>query len=928
MNEVNQYHPLAKAVKYALLAASAATTYAVPTVFAADNEVEESKKIVVLGSRIKRQDSETASPVYVITREQIEQTGLLSIGDILQNIPSTGSALNRVFNNGGDGSVRIDLRNLGSNRVLVLVNGRRWNPGINGSVDLQNIPTSIVESIEILKDGASTIYGSDAIAGVINITTRSDFQGMEASAYTGAYDEGDGNQQQYDFSIGITGEKGSAFMSASYTRQESVLAGDRPISAVPVFGTPDGFYGSSGTPLGRFRYYTPGFADFVNDTLDGVNGNFAPWDNVASRYNYAPENYLETPSERINIFAQASYELTDNLNFKTEIFYGNRKSDQLLVPTPLFFGYFFGGISGQIVIGDQNPFNPLGFALDSSCSDVAAGCLLLLGRRQIEAGHRNFIQDVDQYQFSAGLDGVLEFGDSFFDWDFNYSYANIQNNQITNGLLNMQRVQAALSNNCITDVSCVPLNLFGGSNGVVGDISGGTITQEMIDYVTFTAQDSSGTELRDYTFNIAGELFELPGGAAAFAAGLSKGTRSGYDQPDALIAAGITSGNSRKPTSGSYSLSEAYVELSLPLLDDLELSIATRYSDYSNFGDTTNSKIGIKYDIMDGLSVRGTWSEAFRAPSIFELFQGRGDSFPSFGDPCSNGGTDAITQANCAADGVPDAYAQTGEQIRITVGGNPDLGPESSEAKTFGIIYSPKFIDGLDITFDVYEFDISQAIGTVGAQNIVDQCYTTVERGLCNFVQRNGDSGAIIELFNGNINFDEIIVKGADLSVNYVFDSSLGQFGFNWDSSYNTTYHTVTDDGTEFNLIGNTIGGTPLPRWRSNLISSWTLDDLQVSWTMRYIHHTTEACFLAGFFADRALCSDEDNAENKLGSTTYHDVRVVYNLADYSTRIALGIRNIGDKQPPISYTSFANSFSSTLYSVPGIQWYLSLTHEF
>ncbi|MFT6732315.1 MAG: iron complex outermembrane receptor protein [Polaribacter sp.] len=927
MSKLNKHNPLSKAVKYALLAASAATAYTAPAVFAAEEEAGKEQKITVLGSRIQRQDAETAAPVQIITREQIEATGLLNIGDILQNVPSAGSALNRVFNNGGDGSVRIDLRNLGSNRVLVLVNGRRWNPGIGGSVDLQNIPSSIVERIEILKDGASAIYGSDAIAGVINITTRSDYQGMEARAYAGAYDEGDGEQESYDFSIGMTGEKGSAFLSASYTQQSAVYAGDRPISAVPVFGTPDGFYGSSGTPLGRFLYYTPGFAGFANDTLDGVNGGFSAWDNVASRYNYAPENYLETPNERINVFAQASYELSDNVNFTTEIFYSNRKSDQLLAPTPLFFGYFFGGISGQITIGDQNPYNPLGYSLDSSCSDAASGCLLLLGRRQIEAGHRNFAADVDQYQFSAGLDGVIELGEQLLQWDFNYTYATIQNNEVTEGLLNMQRVQYALSNACVTDATCVPYNVFGGSNGVVGDLAGGSITQEMIDYVSFTAQDSSGTEMRDYTFNITGELFELPGGIAGFAAGLAKGTRSGYDQPDALIAAGITSGNSRLPTSGTYSVQEAYVEFAFPIIDDLELTLATRYSDYDNFGDTTNSKIGLKYDIMDGLSVRGTWSQAFRAPSVFELFQGRGDSYPNLTDPCNNGGTTAIEIANCASEGVPLTYAQANGQIRISVGGNPDLGPENSEATTFGIIYSPSFVDGLDITMDWYEFNITDAVSSVGAQNILNECYSTAERGLCDFVERGG-SGAVLDLYNGNVNLDELVVRGADMSVAYRMETGFGSFSFVWDSSYNETYHTVTEDGTEFNLLGNTLGGTPLPKVRSNFSTTWSMDDLTVNWNMRYIHHTTEACFVAGFFDDRQLCSDEENGENKLASTVYHDMRVAYNLADYNTSVSFGVRNAFDKQPAVSYSAFANSFAPTLYQVPGVQWYAQIKHEF
>ncbi len=315
MSTLNNRNPLSIAIRNALLTGTALTFVAGPA-FAADKNKDEDNRIIVTGSRIKRVDAETSAPVQIIDREEILQTGLTSVGDILQNIPSAGSALNTTFNNGGNGETRVDLRNLGSNRVLVLVNGRRWAPGLGGSVDLNNIPASIIERIEILKDGASAVYGSDAIAGVINIITRTDFQGMEASAYRGAWDEGDGKTQQYSLGLGMTGEKGSAYVNISYTKQEPIMAGSRAISAVPVFGAPTGYGGSSGTPFGRFLYYDPS-GGFFNSAGDG-NGGLQPWDNVSSRYNFAPENYLLTPQERINVFAQASYELNDTTTFKTE----------------------------------------------------------------------------------------------------------------------------------------------------------------------------------------------------------------------------------------------------------------------------------------------------------------------------------------------------------------------------------------------------------------------------------------------------------------------------------------------------------------------------------------------------------------------------------------------------------------------------------
>ena len=946
MSNLDERNPVAKAIRNALLAGAAMSIATAPTVFAEETEEgADENKVVITGSRIKRQDVETAAPVQLITREQIEQTGLTSIGDILQNIPAAGSAINTVFNNGGDGSTTIDLRNLGSNRLLVLVNGRRWSAGIGGSVDLNNIPVAIIERVEVLKDGASAIYGSDAITGVVNIVTRTDVQGMQAEVYTGGNAEGDGETEHYNFGVGMTGEKGSAYVNVSYTQQKAIMAGDRPISAVPVFGAPTNYGGSAGTPLGRFLYYDPGYSNFFNQTLSGVNGSLSQWQEPGSRYNFAPENFLQTPQERTNLYAQVSYELSDNLNFRSEVFYGNRKSDQLLAPTPLFVGVFFSGLAGQTVIGANNPFNPLGYALDSSCSSGGtAGCLLLLGRRQIEAGHRDFIQDVDQWQWSAGLNGSFEAGDQYFEWDFNYTHATIGENVRSEGLLNMQRVNLALSDACLTTSGCVPLNLFGGSNGVVGDLAGGTITQAMLDYILFTAQSSNGSTTDDFTLNITGELFEMGGGAFAFAAGVAKRIESGFDQPDALIAAGISSGNARLPTAGEYSVDEAYVEFSLPIIEDLELSIATRYSDYSNFGDTTNSKVGIKYDVTDDLAIRGTWSEAFRAPNVAELFAGRGDSFPTLNDPCdsyANSSNSALI-ANCQADGVPANYTQPNPQIRITVGGNPNLGPEESESTTFGVVYSPSFVDNLSMTVDWYRIEISNAVSSVGAQTILNSCYLTSDRTLCENLSRSSQ-GSVADLFNGRVNVDDLFSEGVDMNVNYKLDTSAGQFAFNWDSSYVAENGQVVTDANgnsiDQNFAGQAGDRIVLPRWRSNFQSIWSEGDMQVSWLVRFINHTVEDCpFDASQGEPENLCNvpvlDANGvlagagSSNTLSSATYHDVQFQYNLADYNSTVQVGINNIGDKQPATSFTTFANSFDPTMYDVPGRVWYVRLKHDF
>ncbi|MGH8403399.1 MAG: TonB-dependent receptor plug domain-containing protein, partial [Gammaproteobacteria bacterium] len=340
---------ISKAVRYALVA-GAATALAAPAVFAQDaaqsnpNQNQNANtaqlgKIEVTGTRIKRTDVETAQPVTIVTQAQIKATGLTSIGDVLQMISSAGASLNTQFNNGGNGSTFLSLRNLGSNRLLVLINGQRVDSGLGGAVDLNNIPVSIVDHIEVLQDGASAIYGSDAIAGVVNIITLKNYNGAEANGYFGMFnghrDGGgwDGKTQEYDFTIGSSGDRAGVVMNVTYVNQTPVFAGNRSISKEPAIGGGSAS-GSSGTAGGRFILINPGNTSSINGcnfyssygfsvcNLTQANppnntpttGSLRKFTN-SDRFNFAPLNYLVTPSERTSLFVQGHYDLADNLTF-------------------------------------------------------------------------------------------------------------------------------------------------------------------------------------------------------------------------------------------------------------------------------------------------------------------------------------------------------------------------------------------------------------------------------------------------------------------------------------------------------------------------------------------------------------------------------------------------------------------------------------
>lgn len=927
---------LAKSVRLALALGAASTAAFSTTALAQEDAAEEEsvEKIAVTGSRIRRADIEGANPISVMDAVDIEKFGITSIGDVLQSIPAAGSAINTNNNNGGNGTTTLNIRGLGSNRTLVLVNGKRWSPGLGGSVDLNNIPSAIIDRIEVLKDGASAVYGSDAVAGVVNIITRSDFEGFHGSAYVGENTSfSDGRKEDANIGFGATSDKGSVYFNLNYVNEEPTFAGDREISAVPVFGTPENFAGSSGTPFGRFIWFDAD-GGFHNEAGDG-NGNLVPWVEPTSRFNYAPFNYLSTPQERTNIYTQASYEITDNIKAVATGFYGNRRSAQFLAPTPLFFGSAFGD-AGYIIPAD-NPFNPTGIDLSTDVGIANPGDLYLVGRRMFEAGNREFKQNVDQYQFNYGLEGVLELGDNEYYWDVGYTYARIEQNQITDGLLNTDRVKASLvcGTTQETDPSCVTLNLFGGSTG----LGQGTITQEMLDYITFTAQDAAGTDLRSYQANIAGDIMELPAGYLSFAAGWEKRWQSGFDQPDALIAAGITSGNSRQPTEGAFSVEEYYLELAVPLLEDapfaksLDLELATRYSDYSNFGDTTNSKVGVKWRINDEFMLRGTFSEAFRAPSLTELFRGNSDSFPSLTDPCNGGAAANPDLPGCA--GIPSTYQQPNSQIRITVGGNPNLEAEEAESFTYGFVYSPEAVEGLSLTFDVYDIEIDNAVSSVGAQQILNACAADGQT-LCSLLTRNS-SGGVLDLFNGLINLGGQTASGFDANVEYAFETgNMGDFKLSLDTSYIKErtlliVDPVAGTTTEFNEAGQAFDRDVVPRIRANLNLNWSYEDWSANYLIRYIHSTVEACDISSSL-DQELCSMPSaevggDSFNELEAMAYHDMYVGYHIND-NLRVTVGMNNVWDTDPEVSYSTFANSFDPSMYEIPGRFMYSRVSFSF
>ena len=970
---------LRDAIKFAL-AVGATTVVGMGSALAQDTAPAPAAttldRVQVTGSRIKRTEIETSQPIFSLNREEIQAQGLTSVGDVIQNLTANGSTLNSTYNNGGNGETRVSLRNLGSARTLVLVNGRRWvgGTGLGGAVDLNTIPSAAVERIEVLKAGASSIYGSDAIAGVVNVILRTDFQGAEANAFIGQFDKGDGVKTSYDMTIGVTDERFSAMFGAGYVKEEPVSAGDREISAEPTFRTGVSF-GSSTSPNGRFALCrapgvfnpTTGTCSGAQTRPNGTSGQFtynpgqtgSNWRNFAipgDFYNFAPDNYLITPQERKSLFGRATMNLTDDVSAFIQGSYNNRRSEQLLAAMPIVLGTATSSpTSRAISISQFSIYNPFGAPVSR------------IQRRAVETGGRSFAQDVDTFGFSGGLEGSFERWDRYFTWDAGMVYARNDQNDTTNGLFNVPALRSALGPSMISGgvpvcvstpgnaatiiPGCVPLNLLGAP---------GSITPEMLAYSSFVAHDEFGYKMKQYFANITGELFELQGGQLAFAAGLEKRTESGFDQPDALINSGNTTGNARTATAGGYNVQEAYAELSIPLLKDLpfanllEFSLSSRYSDYSNFGDTVNSAFGFKWRPIEDVLVRGNWAEGFRAPSIAELFSGVADSFPTFGDACSTtfsggySGLNATQKARCHAQGVPvGGYDQGNTQIRISVGGNPDLGPETSTTKTLGLVWSPGFVEGFDVSVDWWRIELENTITSFGPKFIIDQCIKEGIQPFCNQFNRS-PGGQIDTLLSSGINIGAQNVEGYDLTLNYRLpEMSWGKLSFSWDSTYLSLNESDQDgNGIIDAADGGSVVGEYTDRdnnWRirSNLMTRWEKGDVGATLFTRYYSRQEEECPFGyndyGFGelctdvttrADGTIIKDDPNiaATNAIGGVTYHDVSV-YWKAPWNAKVTLGVNNVFDKDPPVAFSAFANSFDPQ-YEVPGRFLYMQYSQKF
>ena len=901
------------------------------------NVVDREEAIVITGSRIRRDPLDLDAPITFVDQEDMARTGLNSVNDVLQRLPSSGGGLNSKFNNSGNlgnppdgggvgaGAAEIDLRYLGSRRVLVLVDGLRYvlgasASGVPGSTDLNSIPESAIERIEVLQDGASAIYGSDAIAGVVNIITKRSQAGVQASAQLGIYDRGDGFTQNYQISWG-NGSDGplQLVVGGNYVRQDPVGTSARGLSLFPEpYTTACQATCSSFTPNGRYlgSAFVSGNATLIAPVIgrSATPADFRTFVSPADRFNFGPFNYLQIPLERMGVFGNLRYELSESVNFSLRTLFNRRESKNQAAPLPFGIGPASGltPVLGDIVVSATNPFNPFGVDLGGANGNVDA-----IFRRFLEGGPRRFHQTVDTYYGVASLDGDFDMGESSWYWDVNASYGRNKAEQTMFGNIHSGLLRQALGPVSGCTSPCVPFNLFGGF---------GSITPAMIDFVTFEQNDSSEQDQLDLTANLSGNLFDLPGGPLGLAVGVEYRDLNGRFDPDPVVAAGFSSDIPAQPTRGGYDVKEAYAELNAPILADvpfielLELSGAVRFSDYSTSGSTTTFRGGVNWKPIEDLRLRASYAEGFRAPSIGELFGTQSRFDEVLDDPCSSHSSnlaprrfanDAEVRAACIAAGVPanGSYQQANAQISVSTGGNEALLPETSESWVAGGVYSPSWLPGLSLEANWYRIRLEGAIQAVPRSTTVLNCLLTADPATCALVTRVG--GALTEVEGFLQNIAAIRTSGIDVNLAYRgVETGLGRLGFTWNNTYLLNFDVIVPGpaGPELLSREGTQVGSPaqaFPRFKSIGVIDLEGENYGVSLTGRYVSKLREA------------------GGNVMGSVFYTDVQVrLLSGDDNPFGFAVGVNTIDGVRTPGCVTCESNNFAQSVHDIPGRYFYV------
>lgn len=916
--------------------------------------------IIVTGSRIARPEVAAQQPVTILDKQQLDLEGAANVQDIINELPQAyigTSRTNSNFQVTGAGIATINLRNLGESRTLTLVNGRRFIGGYPGdsAVDINNIPTDLVERVDVVTGGSSAVYGSDAIAGVVNFVMKDSFEGLRLRAQAGITGEGDNPRYMISGTGGTaigSDDQGNLMFNVTWDRDEGLRSRERAISNQDCFYEicGPGAY-SSFPPQGRFQLVNS--AGRAQNALPGGTSlfTFDPDNSVVLGFptgygfNRNGERYIATPIERYIATGIANFDVSDNINVFGELTYAKVKTNNRLEPFALAYDDVFDGTQG---ISIDNPFIPQ--EIQDAITSYNATALpadqvtsLQFRRRQNEVFDRSSSIDRDTWRATIGAKGDL----GRFNWEVSGVYGHLSDSYTTQDI-NAARYAQALS--AIPDgmggfqcadpaavaAGCLPINLFGYN----------TVDPAAAAYVVVPASEDVTNKQYVGTASISGPLFELPAGDLAFAVGAEYRKETSLDDLDDLTNTGANSGNQIPDTFGKFDVWEAFGEVSVPILSGTSffeyfgLTGAARLSDYSTIGQTFSWNAGAEWEVIPGLRFRANYAEANRAPNISELFSAPSETFASVVVPCD--GVTATTATDVAdacraIPGVAAAIAANGifeytladiQGINGFVGGNPDLQEETAKTYTVGMVYQPSFLPRSLLTVDYYNIKVEGAIASLGRSYVIEQCLLTGENVYCDNVVRDPNTGFVTRVDGQLINVGGLWSEGID--VGFQYNTPLG-ISADDTFSINLNYTYLMHDkyqGDPASSVDDFAGTALSPRHKLNARFSYATGPVTFSW---------QTLFRSGgeYFKDLADSSDDEIflELNEVDDYMIHDAQIRFKVDENKPfDFYLGVDNVFDKKPQfLPGTPFGTPTgleTSEVFDVFGRRFYAGFTANF
>ena len=904
--------------------------------------------VVVTGSLIRRVDAETASPVVTLDRATLSNSGKPVLGDVLQQLPSiSGNATNPQNNsNGGgvasplleagDGASRVSLRGLGINRTLVLVDGQRMaNPDIN------LIPPEMIERVDVLAEGASTVYGSDAIGGVVNFILRKDFKGAQLSLNDGISSHGDSQRHGFNLTGGLTGDRYSIAAGLDYNKYDATLGARRKFSKQQLYLSSGSVVeaGSSSIPTGRIQV-PAAIASQYGCAVDPATGTamvtLAGGDGSSQAdyrcrlssdtYNYAALNYIQTAQKRTNGFVIANFNVTDNVTAFVDAFYNHTVSSGQDASSPV-------GTGDGLIIHSSNPINPFGvtFSQNPVPGDPDSG--YSFQTRLTGSGTRVHSYTTNTGQLNAGLRGNFGQGSSWI-WDASVNYSHTKRDQRDSNEVDIPALQAAVDGGA---------NIFNQADPSVGALLSAGVKTPIYVFTQSTKQAQ---------FDASGELWDLPAGAMQLSVGaLYRKQFMNYTVSDFAVLDPVTTQCQilqeacGSPGRGSFDVKEIFAETLIPLVTDvpwaksLSLDLGVRSSKYSTTGTTTNGKVAIEWRPSDDLLVRGTVSQVFRAPNLNELYDGRTLVQPVLNDPCIGLTAADLAAHQAACQFVPVNWAgNSPAQVNTFYSGAATVGstlkPEKGKSVDIGLVYDPDWLPGLSTSLDFWHIYLSDTLTAIQADTVVNSCFNNASSPYCSFITRQNNTsrqpGQVFLINTPVVNLGTLSTSGIDYTLRYKiphFDlggMDPGNFRAGLSTSYTSTYNvnaTPGEPGAESVNYAGTF--TPqfgnISRWRGTVTLNWDKGNWNAQWQSRYINHLT------ALNADAAI----HGVNIPVASVMYHSIQLGYAVPSIHTRFDVGVDNLMDKQPPRLYQNGSNyNVDTATYDVLGRYYWARATLKF